>query len=172
MRKRNTKKFAQIRQGITLTFREREYIYIGKNIPKFAIRYKYYLYSFKINNNASNFSQRRYIRSFVKSLEHYRIFVKSIPLSCNIMILTNLYVLTYWHIDSNNYVSIEHYTIHQQRVMLIQLCSVSSNQFHPDPAGKQSQKPVWHIHIALCTVLDSWWWTEKLSGKCRVLLQK
>jgi len=27
-------------------------------------------------------------------------------------------------------------------------------------------KPVWHIPIAVCTVLDSWWWTEELSDTC------
>jgi len=26
--------------------------------------------------------------------------------------------------------------------------------------------------IAVCTVLDSWWWTEKLSGTCRVSFQE
>jgi len=26
--------------------------------------------------------------------------------------------------------------------------------------------------IAVCTLLNSWWWTEKLSETCRVLLQK
>jgi len=26
--------------------------------------------------------------------------------------------------------------------------------------------------VAVCTVLDSWWWTEKLSETCRVLFQK
>ena len=43
--------------------------------------------------------------------------------------------------------------------------------FHPDPASKQLAKPVWHtrIPIAVCTVLDSWWWTENLSETCRVL---
>ena len=29
-----------------------------------------------------------------------------------------------------------------------------------------------HIAIAVCTVLDSWWWTEKLSKTCRALFQK
>jgi len=43
---------------------------------------------------------------------------------------------------------------------------------HPDPASKQSAKPVWHIPIAVCTVLDTWWRTEKLSETCRVLFQK
>jgi len=26
--------------------------------------------------------------------------------------------------------------------------------------------------IAVCTVLNCWWWTEKLSETCRVLFQK
>jgi hypothetical protein len=29
-----------------------------------------------------------------------------------------------------------------------------------------------HIAIAVCTVLDSWWWTEELSEACRFLFQK
>jgi len=39
-------------------------------------------------------------------------------------------------------------------------------------AGKKPEKPVWHIPIAVYTVLDSWWWTENLSETCRVLFQK
>jgi len=30
----------------------------------------------------------------------------------------------------------------------------------------------YYIPIAVCTVLDSWWWTEKLSKTCRVPFQK
>ena len=34
----------------------------------------------------------------------------------------------------------------------------------------------WHsnlpLPVAVCTVLDSWWWTEKLSETCRVLFLK
>jgi hypothetical protein len=30
---------------------------------------------------------------------------------------------------------------------------------------------VWHIPVAVCTVLNSWWWTERLSETCRVLYQ-
>ena len=44
--------------------------------------------------------------------------------------------------------------------------------FHPDPASKQSAKPVWHVLIAVYTVLDSWWLTENLSETWRVLFQK
>ena len=39
-------------------------------------------------------------------------------------------------------------------------------------ASKQSAWPVWHIPIAVCTMLYSWWWTEELSETCRVLFQK
>jgi len=37
---------------------------------------------------------------------------------------------------------------------------------------QQSAKHVWHIPIAVYTVLDCWWRTENLSETCRVLLQK
>jgi len=33
-------------------------------------------------------------------------------------------------------------------------------------------RPVWHIPFAVCTVKNSWWWTEELSETCRVLFQK
>ena len=32
-------------------------------------------------------------------------------------------------------------------------------------------EPVWHILDAVCTVLDSWWWTERPSETCRILFQ-
>jgi len=44
--------------------------------------------------------------------------------------------------------------------------------FHPDPASKESAKPVCHIPIDVYTVLDSWWWTENLSEIYGVLFQK
>jgi hypothetical protein len=44
-------------------------------------------------------------------------------------------------------------------------------QFHVVPASKQSALFVWHIPVAVCTVLNSWWWTERPSKTCRVLFQ-
>ena len=38
-------------------------------------------------------------------------------------------------------------------------------------ASKQPQNLLWHIPDAVCTVLDSWWWTERPSKTCRVLFQ-
>jgi hypothetical protein len=49
--------------------------------------------------------------------------------------------------------------------------SVRHLAFHLVPASKQSAESVWHIPDAACTVLDSWWWTERTSETCRVLLQ-
>ena len=31
-------------------------------------------------------------------------------------------------------------------------------------------EPVWHIQDAVYTVLDSWWWTERPSETCRVII--
>jgi len=44
--------------------------------------------------------------------------------------------------------------------------------FHPDSESKQSANPLWHIPIAVYTLLNSWWWTENLSETCRVLFKK
>jgi len=32
-------------------------------------------------------------------------------------------------------------------------------------------EPVWHIPDDVCIVLDSWWWKDRLSETCTVLLQ-
>jgi hypothetical protein len=39
------------------------------------------------------------------------------------------------------------------------------------PASKQAAVPVWHIPVAVCTVLNAWWWTERPSETCGVLFQ-
>jgi len=38
-------------------------------------------------------------------------------------------------------------------------------------ASTQSEESVWQLPVAICTVLDSWWRTERPSETCRVLLQ-
>jgi len=42
-------------------------------------------------------------------------------------------------------------------------------EFHPDPARKQNCMT---YTIAMCTVRNSWWWTEELSETCRVFFPK
>jgi len=73
---------------------------------------------------------------------------------------------------------------------LSQVCrraSVGSGRFHPDLDRKlirmdqdetvlillgSCQKTCMTYTIAVCTVKNSWWWTEELSATCRVLFQK
>jgi hypothetical protein len=55
-------------------------------------------------------------------------------------------------------------TTHTNRYMSYRLCRLLASGIRLEP--------VWHIPIAVCTVLDSWWWTEKLFETCRVLFQK
>jgi len=38
-------------------------------------------------------------------------------------------------------------------------------------ASKQSAVSAWHMPVAVRIVLNSWWWTERQSETCRVLLQ-
>jgi hypothetical protein len=42
-------------------------------------------------------------------------------------------------------------------------------EFHLVPASKQVAVSVWHMPVAVCTVLNSWWWTERPSETYRVL---
>jgi len=47
-----------------------------------------------------------------------------------------------------------------------------SKTVHTASYHKQAAtEPVWHIRDAVCTVLDSWWWTERPSETCTVLFQ-
>ena len=43
--------------------------------------------------------------------------------------------------------------------------------FHLISASKQTAVSVWHMHVAVCTVLNSWWWTERPSETCRASFQ-
>ena len=64
----------------------------------------------------------------------------------------------------------EFFTVHTAVVYVIQLASRIST----DASWSWSQavsKPVWHIPLLMCTVKNSWWWTEELSETCRVLFK-
>jgi hypothetical protein len=43
--------------------------------------------------------------------------------------------------------------------------------FHGVPASQQVAVTVWHMPVAVCTVLNSWWWTESPSETCKVLFK-
>jgi len=51
----------------------------------------------------------------------------------------------------------EFFTVHTALVYVIQVCC---------------QQTCMTYTIAVCTVENSWWWTEELSETCRVLFQK
>jgi len=38
-------------------------------------------------------------------------------------------------------------------------------------ASKQTAVSVWQMPVAVCTVLNSWWWTERPSKTCRLSFQ-
>jgi hypothetical protein len=42
-------------------------------------------------------------------------------------------------------------------------CLLAESEFHLVPASKQVAISVWHMPVAVCTVLNSWWWTERPS---------
>ena len=39
------------------------------------------------------------------------------------------------------------------------------------PASKQSAVSAWRMLVTVCTVLNSWWWTERPSETCRLSFQ-
>jgi len=55
-------------------------------------------------------------------------------------------------------------TVHRDKFLR---AGSGQNQFRPDPARKLSATCMTYT-IAVCTVKNSWWWTEELSETCRV----
>jgi len=49
--------------------------------------------------------------------------------------------------------------------------SDSFSVHHQETSTVRTEIGICHTGCAVCTVLDSWWWTEKLSETCRVLFQ-
>jgi len=45
------------------------------------------------------------------------------------------------------------------------------NQILPLLAINQTAVSVWQMPVAVCTVLNSWWWTERPSETCKVSFQ-
>jgi len=46
-----------------------------------------------------------------------------------------------------------------------------SNRYCRLLASKQTAVSVWQMPVALCTILNSWWWTERPSETCTVSFQ-
>ena len=58
-------------------------------------------------------------------------------------------------------------SVHNQESKTVRTASGMSYRF----CGCLLAEPLWHIPDAVCTVLDSWWWTKRMSETCRVLFQ-
>ena len=48
---------------------------------------------------------------------------------------------------------------------------ISSHSVGGRPVHRILLTALWHIPVAVCTVLNSWWWTERPSETCRVSFQ-
>ena len=58
--------------------------------------------------------------------------------------------------------------------MPCRFCQVLASRdeiFQLVPTNMQLAEPVWHMPDAVFTILDSWWWTERPSKTCRVLIK-
>jgi len=73
--------------------------------------------------------------------------------------------------DSSSVHHQEFFTVHTAiHTGLLTACE--QDQFRPFPARKLSANLYDIHHCCVCTVKNSWWWTEELSETCRVLFQK
>jgi len=60
-------------------------------------------------------------------------------------------------------------SVHHQEFKTVHTATVMSYRYCYLLASKQVAVSVWHIPVALCTVLNSWWWTERPSETCSVI---
>ena len=60
----------------------------------------------------------------------------------------------------------EFFTVHTAKVQVIQVCWQVASRIR-----KEHQQTHKTYTIALCTVKNSWWWTDELSETCRILFQ-
>jgi len=72
--------------------------------------------------------------------------------------------------DSSSVHNQEFFTVHTAKVYVIQLASRIRTEFVLILLTSCQQTCITHT-IAMCTVKNSWWWTEELSEICRVLFQ-
>ena len=59
--------------------------------------------------------------------------------------------------------------IQHQAFAVCLLAGTRWNQFHLVPASKQTAVYVWQMPVAVCTVLNCWWWMERPSETFSVI---
>ena len=62
------------------------------------------------------------------------------------------------------------FTVHSAMVYVLQVCRQLSSRSICS-CSKAVYKPVWHIPLLSVQWINSWWWTEELTEKCRVSWQ-
>jgi hypothetical protein len=80
--------------------------------------------------------------------------------------------------DSSSVHHQEFFTVHTALVYVIQVCWQLASRIRMDlwtavlTLLASCQQTCMTYTNAVCTVKNSWWWTQKLSETCRVLFQK
>jgi len=90
----------------------------------------------------------------------------SLKYATNIVLTCGIYILVLIPRGFKNYNNL-------YRTFFLMLLSIIYLTKFDDliPASKLVAVSVWHIPVAVCTVLDSWWWMEKPSKIGTVLFQ-
>jgi len=88
----------------------------------------------------------------------------------------------FWHetlhvSDSSCVYHQEFFTVHTAMVYVIQVCRQLASKIRMELSSilillASCQQTCMTYTIAVCTVNNSWWWTEELSETCTVLFQK
>jgi len=63
------------------------------------------------------------------------------------------------------------FTVHSAMVYVIQVCRQLSSKTRTEHPGSSRKLSTWHIPLLSVQWINSWWWTDKLSGTCRVSCQ-
>jgi len=92
------------------------------------------------------------------------------PTRCTIFRVYWISLYIFRTVFPSNIRSARLYIHHQVYVTQVRWLLASGHEmFHLVPASKQSAESGWHIRDGVCTVLNSWWWTERPSETYRVL---
>ena len=102
-------------------------------------------------------------------------FLTTEPTRC-----TNFSKFYFWnetlHVsDSSSFHHQEFFTVHTAMLCAIQVCGQPVSRIRIKLRSillASCQQTCMTYTIAVCTVRNSWWWTEELSETCRVLFQK
>ena len=79
---------------------------------------------------------------------------------------------TLFHLD--RHVGMKYEVLHTYLPMKMEQCSetsaynIQTQGNYPSGSIQQVAVSVWHMPLAVCTVVNSWWWTERPSKTCKI----